>query len=102
MVTKGSGMSRESHGEEGESPSGQKLLNQINKFHRLVIFTPKPSLYTIIYPPTQPPNYVERSSIQRFVSHVNSLDQKRHLKKNIHFAKKKKVQCFLLRINLRF
>lgn len=55
MVTKGSGMSRESHGEEGESPSGQKLLNQVNKFHRLVIFTPKPSLYTIIYPPTQPP-----------------------------------------------
>lgn len=33
MVTKESGMSRESHGEEEESPSGQKLLNQINEFH---------------------------------------------------------------------
>lgn len=88
MVTKESGMSRESHGEEEESPSGQKLLNEINKFHYVLSF----SLVNHLYIPssTHPPNHVEQSSIQRFVSHANSLYQKRRLKKIYTLQKKKK------------
>lgn len=96
MVTKESGMSRESHGEEEESPSGQKLLNQINKFHYVLSL----SLVNHLYIPssTHPPNHQLRGA--KFHSEVCvtckfPLPKKAFKKKNT-LCRKKKCSVFCL------